>query len=239
MDGNTDMQNTDIQNTDTQNIEMQYIEMNNRQAFIWDLDGTLLDSYEEVVSSAYLTLKEYGIEKEESEILDYSIKYSVKDYFKLVEEETGRSCDEMYHRFHEIQDSRYELVKEEPGAIAILSELKARGTRNYVFTHRNKIAFQILERLGMLKYFQEIATLGDGFKRKPDPDGINYLVKKYRLDKNQTFYVGDRSIDMECAKNAGIRRILYCPGTNPEPKTGSEEYRIASLAEILDLYDLK
>ncbi len=204
-------------------------------AFIWDLDGTLLDSYKEVVSSVALALQEFGIERPEEEILDYSIKYSVKDYFKILEQEEKIDVDLLYRRVHEIQDSRHHMIKAEPGAVEILAYLSQKGIKNYVFTHRNKSAFPILEQLGMLSYFEEIVILSDGFKRKPDPEGLNYLIEKYHLNRNTTYYVGDRSLDMECAKNAGIRGVLYSPGTSPAVITGNEDFRVTSLDEVRSL----
>ena len=75
-------------------------------------------------------------------------------------------------------------------------------------------------------------TKKNGFGRKPEPDGINYLVDKYGLDRQKTFYVGDRSIDMECAANAGIGGILYLPENAVTEPVGTERYIVRDLEEI-------
>ena len=80
-----------------------------------------------------------------------------------------------------------------------------------------------------------IITGKDGFKRKPDPSAVLYLVKKYDLDREKTFYIGDRTLDIECAVNAGIKGILYLPEDSPAQKTGKETFIVRDLMEIKDL----
>lgn len=61
-----------------------------------------------------------------------------------------------------------------------------------------------------MDYFTEIVTTANGFARKPDPEGVNYLVEKYQLDKASTYYVGDRTLDVDVAFNSGIQSINFC-----------------------------
>ena len=60
----------------------------------------------------------------------------------------------------------------------------------------------------------------------------NYLISKYRLDKENTFYVGDRSIDMECAKNSGVKGILYLKPDGVGEASGFEDYIVTDLMDI-------
>ncbi len=73
----------------------------------------------------------------------------------------------------------------------------------------------------------------NGFPRKPEPDAIDYLVGKYGLERKNTFYVGDRSLDMECAANAGIGGILYRPEGSYTDPVGTEQFIVTDLMEIL------
>ena len=58
------------------------------------------------------------------------------------------------------------------------------------------------------KYFIEVVDEANvNFVRKPDTDSIDYLVNKYHLDKENTYYIGDREIDISAAKNANIKSI--------------------------------
>ena len=84
----------------------------------------------------------------------------------------------------------------------------------------------------MKAYFREILTSQSGFARKPDPEGLRYLIEKYGLDPACTFYVGDRRLDMDCAVNAGITGILYSAPGCVDISGGAEKHIIRDLLEI-------
>ena len=123
-----------------------------------------------------------------------------------------------------------------PGAKEILTYLSRRGARCFVFTHRGATSGFILKNTGLYGFFEEIVTGKDGFPRKPDPSAVNYLVEKYGLDRENTYYVGDRAIDVECAKRAGIKSILYLPEYSAASATGDETFTVGALSEVADLF---
>jgi len=61
---------------------------------------------------------------------------------------------------------------------------------------------------GMEKYISDVIISDDGFKRKPDPEAFNYLIKKHGLNKKETLSIGDRLFDVQAGKNAGILGCL-------------------------------
>ena len=85
----------------------------------------------------------------------------------------------------------------------------------------------------MDKFFEEIITAEDRFKRKPDPEALLYLIDKYNMDKSQTYYVGDRHLDVECAKNAGIKAIFYIAKESFLESRGQEDILVYKLKDIL------
>ena len=60
-------------------------------------------------------------------------------------------------------------------------------------------------------------------------------MKKYHLSPSASFYVGDRSLDVEAANNAGIGSILFLDPSSPISATGHETYVVKDLLEILTL----
>ena len=96
------------------------------------------------------------------------------------------------------------------GAAEILAWAKEQGIAQFVYTHKGLNAHQILQDLGIHDYFTEIITTANGFKRKPHPEGVDYLVEKYGLDKQKTYYIGDRTLDVDVAVNSGIQSINFC-----------------------------
>ena len=51
---------------------------------------------------------------------------------------------------------------------------------------------------------------------KPDPEGVDYLVDKYQLDWSETYYIGDRTLDVDLADNAGIREYKFFLDYKPD-----------------------
>lgn len=205
------------------------------KTFIWDLDGTLLDSYKTIVDGLYDTYKEYGIELNKEEIHEHVITYSVSSFINKMTGVTGISFDKMKKRYSEIGEEKKKEIRLIPGAKETLKALSDRGDKHYVFTHRGKSTESVLKQLNIYDVFDEIVTSQSGFARKPEPDGINYFVDKYDLDCKNVYYVGDRTIDMDCAKNAGVNGILYLPGNSYCKPNGSETYIINNLMDILVL----
>lgn len=206
-----------------------------KKALIWDLDGTLLDSYGIIVSSLKETLEELEVTISEQEILNYVITYSVSAFIKKMADELDKMPEEIAKRSSEISGARNLKIKPIPNAIEILQAVSDMGITNYVYTHKGKSTEEVLMNLGMRQFFAEVITNQSGFERKPSPDAINYLVEKYQLCKENTFYVGDRSIDVECAVNAGIKSILFLAEGSCVKVTGKEDFVVHDLLEIRDV----
>ena len=92
----------------------------------------------------------------------------------------------------------------------------------------------LLERLGLTVFFTEIVTFEYGFRPKPSGEGVEYLAGKYGLDKAVTAYVGDRTLDVLCAKDAGVKAVLYLPEGSCVVPAGSEDKIIRKLEELTD-----
>ena len=202
------------------------------KAFIWDLDGTLLDSYGVIVSSILETCRSYGLQLERKEVHRQIIRHSVTCYLESAARVHSLSFREMKDRFDAIGARHKSEIGAIPHAKEALDALKRQGATHFVYTHRGETSNAILDQIGLGGYFDEIVTSLNGFPRKPKPDGVLYLVRKYGLDPMTTFYVGDRTIDMDCAKNAGIQGILYLPEGSYCVPNGSETHIVRDLADI-------
>ena len=166
------------------------------KSVIWDLDGTLFDSYDVIVESIYRVFQENNIAFSMEDIREHALKFSINSLLREVSESYGLSAEELHKRYGEISRGEYLKIKPMSNAMEILEQLRLQGVKHYVFTHRGRTTIPVLENLGMRDYFLEILTSQSGFARKPDPEGLNYLIRKYDMDRAHTFYVGDRSTPM-------------------------------------------
>ena len=207
-----------------------------RVAIIWDLDGTLLDSYEIIVNSLHQIYLEKGIALNKEEILFDVINESVSYFIKKMEILYGIPFDDLKDRYSIISGKEKFNIKAMDHAAEILDYLKNKGIANYVFTHRGKTTESVLENVGLSSYFEEIVNSLNNFARKPSPEGLEYLINKYQLDRDNTYYVGDRPIDIKCANNAHITSIMYVPKQSVAKPTQKETYIISDLLDLKELF---
>ncbi len=198
---------------------------------LWDLDGTLLDSYKVILESVLAVLSREGMTPDPAETYKRLIETSVKSFFGEVSEYPNR----LWERYRALNAARDGEIRLMDGAAETLRALTAMGVPNFVFTHKGETARAVLRRLGVLTYITDVLSAGGGIPRKPAPDGIDLLIARHNLDRRQTFYIGDRPIDMECAKNAGVRGILFLPPSSPASPTGLETYTVSTLTEIPEI----
>ena len=184
-----------------------------KTAFIWDLDGTLLDSYEAILSGIEETFAQFSIPYDKEKVREFILKYSVQDLIVQVAEERKLDVEVLNQvRAQSLAEKNAQVVLM-PGAREVLDWTDQVGIRNFVYTHKGDNALTILRDLGLESYFKEILTSQSGFARKPSPEAANYLLDKYQLNPDNTYYIGDRTLDVEFAQNSGIQSINFLEST--------------------------
>ena len=206
-----------------------------KKAVIWDLDGTLLESYHVIVESIYLTFQEAGIEMSQETIKEHAIRSSSSSLFYSVADKMGIDVVLLFDRYREISGSKYKQITAMDGALETLQAMQQSGFEQYVFTHRGATTVPVLDHLGMTDFFGEILTSRSGFARKPDPEALIYLIQKYGLEPANTYYVGDRSLDIACANNAGIAGILFRREGDLDVSDGTEKHIVSELTQLLEI----
>ena len=197
-----------------------------KTAFIWDLDGTLLDSYEAILSGIEETFAQFAIPYDNEKVREFILKFSVQDLLVQVAEERKLDVEMLNQvRAQSLAEKNAQVVLM-PGAREVLKWAEESGIQNFVYTHKGGNAFTILRDLGLESYFTEILTSQSGFARKPSSEAATYLLDKYQLDSEKTYYIGDRTLDVEFAQNSGIQSINFLESTY------EGNHRIQALADI-------
>ena len=198
-------------------------------AFIWDLDGTLLDSYEAILSGIEETYAQFSIPFDKEKVRAFILKYSVQDLLVQVAEERGLDVDKLNQvRAHSLAEKNAQVILM-PGALEVLSWANQQGIQQFVYTHKSDNALTILRDLGLDVCFTEILTSQSGFARKPSPEAATYLISKYHLKPECTYYIGDRLLDIEFALNSGIKSLNFFSCN----KEGNQQIR--ALEDIITL----
>ena len=202
-------------------------------AFIWDLDGTFLDSYEAILSGIEETFAQFSIPYNKEKVREFILRYSVQDLLEQVAEERNLDAKVLNQvRAQSLAEKNTQVVLM-PGAREVLAWADQAGIQQFVYTHKGDNAFTILRDLGLESYFKEILTSQSGFTRKPNPEAANYLLDKYELNPNNTYYIGDRSLDVEFAQNSGLQSINFLESSF------EGNHMIQELADIPHIFESK
>ena len=125
-----------------------------------------------------------------------------------------------------------------PGVRELLEALAPKHKLAILTNKPVKISFDIIAALGLVTYFQRVYG-GDSFaEKKPDPVGIHTLMTENAAEPSQTWMVGDSSVDIQTARNAGVRSCGVSWGFQPESlETTPPDVLIHSPAELLPFLD--
>ena len=204
-----------------------------KTAFIWDLDGTLLDSYEAILSGIEETFAQFSIPYDKEQVREFILKFSVQDLLVQVAEERKLDVEMLNQmRAQSLAEKNAQVVLM-PGACDVLAWAEESGIQQFVYTHKGENALTILRDLDLESYFTEILTSQSGFARKPSSEAATYLLDKYQLNPDNTYYIGDRTLDVEFAQNSGIQSINFLESSY------EGNHRIQELADITYIFESK
>jgi len=202
---------------------------------IFDMDGTLLDSSKSMTQSINFVRNELGLPP-----------FEVKEVVKLINEPDNDLPKLFYEDKRPYSECRaifekhyiHNCIKEMDifdGVRDMLEKLKGQYKLSVLTNAYGNFARKMLKHLSIDNYFEEIIGSDDINARKPDPKGVYYLLEKYNIPKNNSFFIGDSLKDEECAKNAGIKYIFtdWGFGESKEPDFILSKQQTDNIIEIL------
>lgn len=181
----------------------------NIELVIFDLDGTLLNTLDDLADSTNLALAEFGYPpKSIAEIK----QYVGNGVAKLIERAIPNGKDNIHYNtclkiFKIIYaENMYNKTAPYNGIINLLIELKEKNYKIAVVSNKFDLAVKEL----CQKYFPNLIdiAIGEneaaGINKKPAPDTVNLVLKQLELTPNQAIYVGDSDVDILTAKNSNM-----------------------------------
>ena len=201
--------------------------------YIWDFDGTLFDTYPAMVDGAWQALKDFGISMDKKEIY-FKMKKCSTSYLINESNLNAREFNELFHRY---EKESTEVSRPFPETKQVLEMLKDNGGRHFILTHRlTESTWGLLKEHRLAHLIEEVVGIDQDFPRKPDPASLNYLIDTFHLERTDTMMIGDRRLDIEAGKNAGVATCLFdidhFLGEIPA------DYVVGNLNEILTLQSI-
>jgi phosphoglycolate phosphatase len=214
--------------------------MLNTRFAVFDLDGTLIDSRRDLADSANEMLAGYGAAPLDEERIASMVGWGAATLVKQVVTAAGLdvSVDEALLRFFAAYDQRLTRhTRPYDGVPALLDALRAEGVAMALLTNKPLgQSVRILDEFGLSTHFRWLVG-GDGpLARKPQPDGIRFLMHQADAGSSETLLIGDSAIDLQTSRNAGVRICLARYGFGfagvPSGDLRGDEWLVDSPAEI-------
>jgi phosphoglycolate phosphatase len=208
------------------------------RAFVFDLDGTLIDSKLDLVRSVNAMLLKTGRAELPTELVASYIGHGAP---QLIASVLGPAADEERRRealaifLAHYEENKLQLTRPYPGVVEGLRALA--GTPMAVLTNKPaKVSREILEGLKLAHFFRAVYG-GDSFeKKKPDPSGALAILSELGAEPDESAMVGDSDVDLQTARNAGMLavRVSYGFGQHDREKQPADVY-VDSLRELVGL----
>ncbi len=191
------------------------------KAVVFDMDGTILDSLDDLKNSINRALRENGLpERSRSDVRAYLGKGMVYLAHKCVPEGTDPETETKVLNFHKEYYPLHcaELTKPYPGITELLTYLKNAGIKTAVVSNKTD---QNVKRLAE-DYFDGLFTVTvgarEGVPRKPSPELIDIALEELRVSKDEAIYIGDSDIDVATAKASELDMITVLWGFRDKPE---------------------
>ena len=180
---------------------------------LWDVDGTLFDTYPAMAKSFRAALNDLGADCDTGRIEALAreslsrCSAALASEFDIPEEALGRAFAAHYELVRYEDQPPFRSVREICGRIC------ARGGKNVIVTHRSREGTAgLLAAHRMAELFSGCIAREDGYARKPDPASFLAALRLFELAPEETLAVGDREIDVEAGRAAGLAACRFAPG---------------------------
>lgn len=185
-------------------MEMKY------KVAVFDMDGTILDTLQDLKDSINFALKENGFPERNLEEVRLFVGNGLKKLVEraVPENASDKDKEDVFSSFNRYYPEHCDIhTKPYDGIIELLQKLKSNGMK--VAVNSNKPDYGVKELCK--KYFDGVfdAEVGikDGMKTKPSPDAVNKILALLNCKKKDSVYIGDSDVDIMTAKNAELHSI--------------------------------
>ena len=180
---------------------------------IFDLYGTLTNTLESMTYSVNLTLEEMGLSKITKDqcrlfvgngarvLIEKSLKAAGDTDASRIEEGM-----EIYGRIFD-RNCTYHVTPYE-GIPEMLKALKDKGIQLAVLSNKpDRQTVKVVKAIFGEELFDYAQGQKEGIRRKPEPDGVWYLMEQMHVSKEECLYIGDSEVDAATGRNAGLKTI--------------------------------
>jgi phosphoglycolate phosphatase len=188
---------------------------------IFDLDGTLLDTIEDLANSVNHALKAFNFPVHPVEAYRFFVGNGVNKLLERALPEDKRNADFISMVKHEFIKHYFvhaeEFTKPYPGIAELITKLAAQGYQLAVASNKvHDATVQLVKRYFPTIHFTAVFGQRDGFPAKPNPGILEEIITIAGVDKSEVLYVGDSGVDVATAINAKVAFTGVLWGFRPQ-----------------------
>ena len=208
--------------------------------FVYDFDGTLVDTFADIANSVNLALAEMNIQSLSRETIRRNIGSGVVNLMSRSLEGSGCDDVEMAVSFFQKHYNNHLLdqTKLYPNGREVVEHFSKK--KNAILSNK-PISFveKILIELNFLSLFDSVLGGDSLSERKPNPMGLQLLMTNLNCPVKEVLMIGDSAIDIETGKNAGVLTcgVTYGLGNPVSLHNSKPDYLIDNLSNLKSLFD--
>lgn len=175
--------------------------------YVFDFDLTLADSSEGILKCFQHTLSEFGYEVPDDTTIYNTIGLTLEQAFTVLVGVTDKEKIAQMRKCYvkKADEVMVKCTRFYDNAIAVLQVLQSAGVKVGIVS--TKYAYRIRDSFAQQAGsfpVDEIVGGEDVSAHKPDPEGLNMIIKRFNAENYQVLYIGDSYIDAQTAQNAGV-----------------------------------
>ena len=202
--------------------------------YIFDVDGTLVDSAVDICGAVDEILTSHGVPRQPFDFLRSYIGLHLDVLFEdLIPGITKESCAAMVAEYRKVYQARgHSGTRVYGGVTAMLAGLG--GRKSTATTKGTPTTRIILEQFGLITHFDHVQGT-DGFPAKPEPDVIMKTIELFGVRPQDCLFIGDSAADMEAGKRCGVKLcgVGYGYGNVAQMHRFEPEYWIDAPEQLL------
>ena len=184
------------------------------KAIVFDLDGTLLDTLDDLWLSVNYTMDKFDFPRRDRREVRGFLGSGVR---VLVEKSLPEDKKDMTDECLSVFKAYYDVHKDDntrpyDGVINMLKAVRAAGLKSAIVSNKYDAAVQQLKNITFNGLVDFAVGEGNGIKTKPAPDGVLLALKNLGVSKDEAVYVGDSEVDLKTAENSGLKCVAVTWG---------------------------
>lgn len=202
---------------------------------MFDIDGTILDSYDFVYEALKFSAKTHGVSIPE-EAFRKVMGHPLLEFYKLLLP-NEKDISRFVTTHKDFQKDKFHLIQPFPEVVNTLKTLKKKQFLLAAISNRtSQSLLYSLKLVGILEYFDVILGADDVKNPKPHKDHLLTALKKLGVKSKDAYMVGDTNEDIKAGKNAKVKTIAVTYGfLGPEIKECNPDFVIDEIEKLLKI----